>query len=723
MLCGHRKSSKRIRIFPSLGRFLVLSLLIFLLGVPTLMAQHETEHKFTNHLAGQTSPYLLQHQHNPVNWYPWGPEAIAKSKEEDKPIFLSIGYSACHWCHVMEHESFENEQIATLLNASFVSIKVDREERPDLDEIYMAATQLLTRGGGWPMSVFLTPDLEPFYAGTYFPPTSNYGRPGFSELISQLASHYKTQRAEVDKNADRIADAVRHHLASDTSSATVTEKAVDRAVATMKQRFDPVWGGFGGAPKFPHTMDLMLLMRDYRDTGDEEALRMVTHSLDKMARGGMYDQIGGGFHRYSVDAQWLIPHFEKMLYDNALLAKTYLEGGQVTGNDWYTGIAAEIFDYVIREMQDSDGGYYSSTDADSEGEEGIFFIWTPEEIEQVLGEEDGKVVCAYYSVEKGGNFEGKTTLWIPKDPAEVAKELGIPIGRLSETLERSKPKLYAERAKRIPPGLDDKILTDWNGLMISSMAFGAFVLDEPRYLESAKGAAAALLEHQWDGDVLLHTRRQGKSHLTGMLSDYANTVMGLIDLYLASGEATWLASAIEIHKSMIEKFEDKSSGGFFNTIAGQADLLVRTKTGSDGATPSGNSVAALNAIRLAALTGDASYQEQGTRTFLAFGQALTSQGLGHPLMLNAVDFHHHGAQELVLVGPDSGAAKTFLDPLRAKFAPYLVWVKAGEEGIEQIAPIVKGKEPLEGKPTAYLCRDQACQAPTTDPSVILEGIK
>jgi len=705
--------------------FASIAVSAYLTGAKSTMSPTTTEAKHTNHLAGQTSPYLLQHQHNPVNWYPWGEEALAKAREGDKPIFLSVGYSACHWCHVMEHESFENEEVAAILNERFINVKVDREERPDLDEIYMTATQMLTGSGGWPMSVFLTPDLQPFYAGTYFPPEDYYGRPGFKKLILTLAEAYRSRRDEVEKSAKQIAGNIEHYLAADLSAATVERDLVRRTVESLKQRFDPVWGGVGGAPKFPHTMDLMLAMRHYKATGDEETLEAVTHSLDKMARGGMYDQLGGGFHRYSVDAQWLIPHFEKMLYDNALLSRTYLEGYQLTGNEFYARNVRETLDYVVREMQSPEGGYYSSTDADSEGEEGKYFVWDPQEIHSILGEEDGKVFCAYYDVTEEGNFEhGKSALWLPKDPETVAEERGLTLDRLEQVIARSRPRLLEERAKRVPPGLDDKVLTDWNGLMISGMAFGAFVLDEPRYLESAERAAEAILGHQWNGERLLHTRRDGKSHLEGMQSDYANLVMGLVDLYLVSTHSRWLQKALDIHKTMVAKFSDPEKGGYFNTLAGQEDLIVRTKTGTDNAVPSGNSIAALNSLRFAALTGLPDYEKEAEKTILAFGDSLERGAIAHPMMMNALDYFYHGGEELVLAIPEGESATGFLDPLRKRFSPYLVWIAAERESpVPELAAMLGGKDVVEGKATAYLCRDRKCLPPTTDPKEILERLK
>lgn len=682
------------------------------------------EHKHANHLVHETSPYLLQHAHNPVDWHPWSEEALSRAREEDKPIFLSIGYAACHWCHVMERESFENEAIARFLNDHFINIKVDREERPDIDEIYMMATQLVTGSGGWPMSVFLTPDLQPFYAGTYFPPDDRWGRPGFLRLITALDEHFRTNRNKIEASAREIATAVERALAAPPASATLSEDLIGAAVESILQRFDPLYGGFGGAPKFPHTMDLLLLLRDWRRTQDPEIIHAVTYSLDRMARGGMYDQLAGGFHRYSVDDRWLIPHFEKMLYDNALLARTYLEAFQATGEESLARIAREILDYAIREMQSPEGGYYSSTDADSEGEEGKFFVWTPEEVEAVLGPEDARVVCEYYDVRPGGNFEhtGKSALAIPRIPADVAEKLGMPLENLLEVVARARPKLLAERSKRVPPGLDDKILTDWNGLMISAMAFGGFVLSEERYLESARRAGEAMLRFQWDGERLLHTRRAGRSHLEGMLSDHANLVMGLLDLYEATLEPRWLRSALEIHARQLELFWDDKDGGFFNTLDRQADLLIRSKSANDGATPSGNSVAALNLARLGFLTGDTNLLERANRTFLAFGDSLRRAGAGFPQMLIGLDLLREGGDTLVLVSPGGKGLEEFLKPLRGRFSPYLVWI-ASDPALAPLSVLLAGKTPMGDAPTAYVCRGTACLPPTANPSEVLEKIR
>ncbi len=680
--------------------------------------------KHTNHLIEETSPYLLQHAHNPVDWYPWEKEALEKAQSEDKPIFLSIGYSACHWCHVMEHESFENEAIAEFLNEHFVCIKVDREERPDLDEIYMTATQMISGSGGWPMTVFLTPDLKPFYAGTYFPPDARYGRPGFTQILTALADAYENRREEVLRNAENVTRTIQGYLAADASSATLSEKIISDSVESMKNRFDPVYGGFGGAPKFPHTMDLMLLMRHYQETGDDESLRMTTESLDKMARGGMYDQLGGGFHRYSVDAEWLIPHFEKMLYDNALLARTYLEGFQLTGNKQFEVVGREILDYVVREMQSSEGGYFSSTDADSEGEEGKFFVWTPQEIQEILGDKDARIFCEFYDVREGGNFEhGTSALSIPKATPEVAEGLGMSVEEVNEVINRSQPKLLEVRAQRIAPGLDDKVLVDWNGLMISAMAFGGFVLEEPRYIDSAQQAAEALLAHQWNGDRLLHTRRNGKSHLEGMLSDYANLAYGLIDLFLATQESKWLESALEIHKKMVDLFWDSEEGGFFNTLDEQADLIIRTKSGTDNAVPSGNSIATLNAIRLSSMTGDLDLEKQAEKTLLAFGESLKKQAMAYPMMLNALHYFERGGEELLIVSAEEQGFGSFVQPLRTTFAPRLVWMDVTDERIGKLNPLAADRKAVDGKPTGYLCRNRACQSPTTDPMDILKEIK
>ncbi|HRC25071.1 MAG TPA: thioredoxin domain-containing protein, partial [Nitrospira sp.] len=543
-----------------------------------------------NRLIQQTSPYLLQHAYNPVDWYPWGPEALAQAAKLNRPILLSIGYSSCHWCHVMERESFENEAIARIMNQHFVCIKVDREERPDLDEIYMQATLALNRNqGGWPMTVFLTPDQKPFFAGTYFPPEDRWGRPGFPTLLKKIAEYWEKDHAGVLTQAATLTARLQDgsHAPSPT---TVGEAELDMAVTQFAEDFDAKLGGFGGAPKFPPATGLSLLLHCYHRTKDSHTLTMVRTTLDAMAAGGIYDQIGGGFARYSTDERWLVPHFEKMLYDNALLARVYVEAFQVTGDQNYRRVACETLDYVLKEMTSPEGGFYSATDADSEGVEGKFFVWTPEEIRAVLSnEEDVRRICAYYDVTPGGNWEHKNVLHTAKSVALVAKELGLTVEDLQETIDRVKPLLYAARAKRVPPGLDDKVITAWNGMMISAMAEAGRVFDMPRYRAAAERACEFLLTtlSKTDGR-LLRTYRAGTAHLDAYLEDYAYFAEGLIDTYEAGGNERYLSAAVRLAERILADFSDSQQGGFFTTATGHEALIMRSREGPDGATPSGN---------------------------------------------------------------------------------------------------------------------------------------
>ena len=553
-----------------------------------------------NRLIQQTSPYLLQHAYNPVDWYPWGPEALAQAAKLNRPILLSIGYSSCHWCHVMERESFENEAIARIMNQHFVCIKVDREERPDLDEIYMQATLALNRNqGGWPMTVFLTPDQKPFFAGTYFPPEDRWGRPGFPTLLKKIAEYWEKDHAGVLTQAATLTARLQDgsHAPSPT---TVGEAELDMAVTQFAEDFDAKLGGFGGAPKFPPATGLSLLLHCYHRTKDPQTLTMVRTTLDAMAAGGIYDQIGGGFARYSTDERWLVPHFEKMLYDNALLARVYVEAFQVTGDHNYRRVACETLDYILKEMTSPEGGFYSATDADSEGVEGKFFVWTPEEIRAVLSnEEDVRRICAYYDVTTAGNWEHKNVLHTAKPVALVAKELGLTVEDLQATIDRVKPLLYAARAKRVPPGLDDKVITAWNGMMISAMAEAGRVFDIPRYRAAAERACEFLLTtlSKTDGR-LLRTYRAGTAHLDAYLEDYAYFAEGLIDTYEAGGNERYLSAAVRLAERILADFSDSQQGGFFTTATGHEALIMRSREGPDGATPSGNAVAAAVLARL-----------------------------------------------------------------------------------------------------------------------------
>jgi uncharacterized protein len=603
-------------------------------------------HTHTNHLADETSPYLLQHQHNPVDWYPWGPEALEKARREEKPIFLSIGYSACHWCHVMERESFESDDVARLLNEHFVSIKVDREERPDLDEVYMLATQLMSGSGGWPMSVFLTPDLKPFFAGTYFPPDDRYGRPGFQNLLRQLADYWQNRREDVHKAANHAALTLAQYSSLQSEGGEIAPDLVPAAVQAMTRDFDPVHGGFGGAPKFPPSMRLTLMLREYRRSPDERLLNVVTTTLDRMARGGIYDQVGGGFHRYSVDQHWLVPHFEKMLYDNALLAPVYLDSFQTTGNEYHARIGREVLEYVLREMTDpgtreaGGGGFYSTLDADSEGHEGKFYVWSPEEVAAVLGAEDGSLFCQVYNITPGGNFEGKSIPNLIERSVEAqAAGLGTDSSALWTRLDGLRERLREARSHRVWPGLDDKVLTAWNGLMIRAFAAGYRVLGDERYRAAAERAADFVLSTLQQDGRLLRTYRNGEARLNGYLEDYAFMTVALLDLHESTGESRWQAEAERLLETMNEQFWDKSGGGYFFTSHGHEALIARMKSNEDGAIPSGNSMAALALVRLAHLTGRAEYRERADRLLSSYAEMMQRAPAAFPNMLLAADLY------------------------------------------------------------------------------------
>ena len=584
-----------------------------------------------NRLIHETSPYLLQHAANPVDWYPWGPEALQAAKTQNRPILLSIGYSACHWCHVMERESFENEAIASLMNQHFVCIKVDREERPDLDEIYMQATVTLNHGqGGWPMTVFLTPDQKPFFAGTYFPPDDRWGRPGFPSLLKKISDAWKTDSAGLINQAHQLTERLKNELTA-VSPVSVSASVLDEAVIQFREHFDERHGGFGSAPKFPPSAGLSLLLLCYRRTGESRTLQMVTRTLDAMAAGGIYDHIGGGFARYSTDERWLVPHFEKMLYDNALLCTTYLEAYQVTKQASYRQVTIDVLDYILREMTDLAGGFYSSTDADSEGVEGKFFVWTQTEVQAVLqNTEDTRRFCACYDITDQGNWEHRSIPNRPRPIETVAKELNLTTDELYETVQRVRPLLYRARQQRIPPGLDDKIITAWNGMMISAMAEAGRVLGIVRYIDGAMKAADFLLSvHRTAEGTLLRTSRQGRAHLDGVLEDYAYLAEGLIDLYEACGQERYLTAALQLGERIVHSFRDEDQGGFYTTAKTHETLIIRTREGADGATPSGNAVAVSALPDSPSIMIDKTYAKQRSAGFAPM--AARSPGIRGPL--------------------------------------------------------------------------------------------
>jgi uncharacterized protein YyaL (SSP411 family) len=668
----------------------------------------------TNRLIHEKSPYLLQHAHNPVDWFPWGEEAFQKAKNENKPIFLSIGYSTCHWCHVMERESFENEAIAKIMNEHYVCIKVDREERPDVDQIYMNAVMMLTGQGGWPLNLFLTPDLKPFYGGTYFAPDARYGRPGFPSVLEDVRRAWRTKPEEIEKAGQQLASVIARPSAQ-TSGEALNEKILDLAREQLESGFDPKDGGFRGAPKFPPAMAIQFLLRLHQKTGDREILPLVEVTLDKMSWGGIYDQVGGGFSRYSTDDEWLVPHFEKMLYDNALLSRAYLEAYQVTGKEEYARVAREIFNYLSRDMTSPEGGFYSAEDADSEGEEGKFYVWTPSELKRILGEEDGMAFCNLYGASEAGNFEGQNILHLKGPLSEALQTLG----RDEKGWEGVRKKVLAERSKRIRPHLDDKILTSWNSLMISSLCYGYQVLGDDAYLETAKKASDFIDKNLFKNGRLLASYRNGPSDIQGYIDDYAFYQAAQLDLYESTFEPAYFKKAVGLEKDMASLFWDEKGGGYFFTGSDQKDahrLLARTKDSHDGVIPSGNSLAALSLYRLAEWTGDPQYRNRADEILKAFSALLSQGPMNYPLMLQAFQFDFYGPAEVLVVGPKN-ESNEMLRSIRKTFLPGKVLVFAEENQVKDLTnliPWVEGRTAQGGKPTAYVCRNYQCQLPTTD---------
>jgi uncharacterized protein YyaL (SSP411 family) len=679
------------------------------------MSQHQ------NRLAAETSPYLLQHAGNPVDWYPWGSEALERAKREDKPIFLSIGYAACHWCHVMERESFENPAIAQLLNDNFVAIKVDREERPDLDDIYMAATVAVSGGGGWPMSVFLTPDQEPFFAGTYFPPADRYGRPGFPTLLTRIAELWRKERPSLFAQARELTEHVRKQSEARPPS-PVSGESIARAVLQFSSSFDEKFGGFGTAPKFPPHQGLRLLLNHHRRSGDARALEMVKVTLDGMKNGGIYDHVGGGFARYSTDERWLVPHFEKMLYDNAQLAVAYLEGFQVTQDPEYRRIAMETLDYVAREMQGKDGGYFSATDADSEGEEGKFFVFLPEDIDDILGKDDAEAFCLHYDITVQGNWEGKNVLNTPRSLERTAADLGVSAEALREQLARSRRAVYAARAKRVPPLLDDKALAAWNGLMIEAMAEGYRVLRETRYLDSARRAAGFVLEHlrRPDGG-LYRTARGGFAHIPAFLEDYAYVSDALVSLYEVSGEQRWLDEALRLAERMLRDF-GAEGGAFFQTAKEQGKLIARVREGHDGALPSPNAVAAHALARLGHHFDRPELVARAESALTVYGAAIERAPRAFATTLRVLDFLLEGPTELVLVGaPGAPDTEALSRAIAGVFLPNRLLALSDPERANETPP-ARGKTSVAGRAALYVCRHFTCQAPITSADAVVRAL-
>jgi uncharacterized protein YyaL (SSP411 family) len=677
-----------------------------------------TEHKHTNRLIDETSPYLLQHAHNPVDWYAWGEEAFQKAKSENKPILLSIGYSACHWCHVMEHESFENEAIARLMNENFVSIKVDREERPDLDQIYMNAVQMMTQHGGWPMTVFLTPEAVPFYGGTYFPPEDRHNMPGFPRVLLSVSQAYQQKPDEITSNAVALLTELRRNNTISESIDALSPTLLDAAYRGAIRNYDRLNGGFGGAPKFPPAMTLEFFMRVFHRTGDEEALRIVEHTSEQMARGGIYDQLGGGFHRYSTDANWLVPHFEKMLYDNALLSRQYLHLFQLTHDPAARRIAEGTLDYVVREMTDAEGGFYSTQDADSEGHEGKFFVWTKEELFAALGADEAELFCRYYNVTLGGNFEGKNILNVTQSVAEAAESANVTKQQLEDVLARGVKTLFELRERRIKPDRDEKVLTAWNGLMLASFAEASAILERQDYAEVARKNARFVLQNLTRDGLLLRTYKDGRAKLNGYLEDYAFFIDGLLSLFETTGEFEWFDSGLTLARKMIDEFWDETDGGFFFTGKSHEELIVRSKDYFDNATPSGNSVAADVLLRLGVLTGDADFVRRAVSIFRLTAGAMQRYPPAFGRALCALEFHLSSPQEIVILGElDATDTIALKREVWKHYLPNKVVVQSfSEESPGPTAlPLLQGRARLNEQATAFVCEHYTCQQPVNRP--------
>jgi len=725
-----------------------------------------------NRLIGETSPYLQQHAYNPVDWYPWGPEALARAQAEDKPILLSVGYSACHWCHVMAHESFEDPGTAALMNELFVNVKVDREERPDIDAIYMEAVQAMTQHGGWPMTVFLTPEGKPFYGGTYYPPTPRYGMPSFPQLLNAIADAWRNRRRELESAGERMVDVLNRSSVLAPAEAEFTPDVLNRAWHGMLRSHDSSEGGFGGAPKFPQPMNLDFLLQTYLRTGDQTTLRAVTLTLHKMAAGGIYDQLGGGFHRYSTDDHWLAPHFEKMLYDNAQLARTYLHAWQVTGDAAFRRIVEETLDYVLREMTSPEGGFYSTQDADSEGHEGKFFLWTPDEVTALLGAGDGPLFCAYFDITAPGNFhEGGASaniLHIPRDLPIVARELKVTPERLAQAVARGRAILFTAREQRVHPGRDDKILAEWNGLMLHAFAEAGAALDRPDYIAAARQAAEFILtrmsestnqrisesanqrisewpvakgsdpqsaipalapERSAGASVrnpqsvirLFRTYKDGRAHLNAYLEDYAAVALGLIGLYQATFELRWLEAAISLAEVIVARFADGDTGGFFQTATDHQQLIARRKDFVDSAVPSGNSLTAELLLRLGKLLDRPDTADRAATAMRLMADAMGQQPLAFGRMLGALDLALSPGQEIAIIGdPAAADTRALLAEVWRRYLPNSVLACAAptDEAALAAVPLLANRGQMDGRATAYVCRNYVCKLPVVEPAAL-----
>ncbi|HYH80930.1 MAG TPA: thioredoxin domain-containing protein [Longimicrobium sp.] len=679
-----------------------------------------------NRLANETSPYLLQHAHNPVDWYPWGSEALERAKAEDRPILLSVGYSACHWCHVMERESFEDDETAALMNRLFVNVKVDREERPDVDSIYMTAVQQMTGRGGWPMTVFLTPGGAPFYGGTYYPPQPRHGMPSFRQLLLAIDEAWRERRGDVDHSAGEIREMLARSSSVAAPASELSADVLDRAYEGLAGRFESRWGGFGGAPKFPQPMLLELLLRHWKRTGMEEARRMADFTLRKMAAGGMYDHVGGGFARYSVDGQWLVPHFEKMLYDNALLARAYLHAWQATGDDAHRTVVEETLAWVEREMTSPEGGFYSALDADSEGEEGKFYLWDVEEVDALLGPEDGRLFRRYHDVTEEGNFEGRNILHTAHGLEQVAAAAAVTPERLREVVDRGRAILYDARARRVWPGLDDKVLTSWNAMMLHAFAEAARVLEREDWLEIARRNAEFLARALKADGRLLRTCKDGRAKIPAFLEDHALLADALIAVYEATWDARWIGEARTLADEMIARFWVEADGAFFDTANDAEELVVRPRDLYDNATPSGSSAAVMALLRLAELTGETRYREVAERALAGMAELMARIPMGFGHLLCALDFALATPLEVAIVGEPAGEdTRALLRTVSRAYLPNAVLAFQRPNGggdSQQIIPLLEGRTAQGGKATAYVCERLACKQPVTDTAALAQQL-
>jgi uncharacterized protein YyaL (SSP411 family) len=695
------------------------------------MSPENNNSNYTNHLVNEKSPYLIQHVHNPVDWHPWNDKAFKKAKNKNKPIFLSIGYSTCHWCHVMAHESFEDPEIGRLMNDTFVSIKVDREERPDLDNIYMTVCQLMTGSGGWPLTIIMTPDKKPFFAGTYFAKESGYGRPGLKDLILNVKELWNTKPEEVTASADTLINALQK--ISDTSSGEeLNPNVLDNCYDTLSDNFDGIHGGFGSSPKFPAAHNLLFLMRYWKRSKKKRALDMVTETLDSMRNGGVYDQLGFGFHRYSVDQKWLVPHFEKMLYDQAMISAAYTEAFQVTGDEKYKNIAFEIFEYILRDMKSEEGGFYSAEDADSEGVEGKFYVWTKKELFDILGEEDGKFASKVFGVTEEGNFQEEATgqktrmniLHLENSIDDMAETFDVSVEDLEMKLEKIRKKLFEHREKRIHPHKDDKILTDWNGLMIAALTKGAQVFGEEKYLKAAMDAADFIANKMHDNNRLMHRFREGESAIDGHLDDYAFMIHGLLELFEVSFNVNYLKFALSLNETLFDHFWDGKNGGFYFTPDDGEEVLVRKKEIHDSAIPSGNSIMFLNLLKIAQLTENEEFKNKALLLEKAFSQTIQQIPTGFTGFLCALDFRIGPSYEIVIAG-NKGDPKTetLNDAIQINFIPNKTLVLHSDDEASELVKIIPAlelKKMENDKTTAYVCSEGACKSPTSDLDTLMK---